>query len=225
MKFFSKYWIIVFGIAFGIYVSLPFLAPVFMQLGWKGPGNAIYLIYSFLCHQLPQRSFFLFGPKLSYSLAEIGSTGQDMSNLLTLRRFIGNAAMGLKVAWSDRMVFMFTSMWVFGVLWWPLRKWLPRLPLWGMVLFLLPMAVDGGTHFLSDIAGLGLGFRDTNLWLSSLSQNIFRPEFYAGDAWGSFNSMMRMLTGILFGLGIIWFGFPILNNALSEAAAQTRTHS
>ncbi|MBE3040740.1 MAG: DUF2085 domain-containing protein, partial [Chloroflexi bacterium] len=97
------------------------------------------------------------------------------------------------------------------------RKRLPKLQLWGFILFLLPMAVDGGTHFLSDLAGIGQGFRDTNLWLATLSQNIFRPEFYAGDAWGSFNSMMRLLTGVLFGLGVAWFAFPYLDDALSEA--------
>jgi len=211
-----KYWIVVFGIAFGVYAFLPFLAPVFMHIGWKGLGNAIYFIYSFLCHQLPERSFFLFGPKLTYSLAEIGATGQDTSNMLVLRHFIGNVAMGWKVAWSDRMVSMFLSLWAFGLLWWPFRKHLPKLPLWALILFLLPMAVDGGTHFLSDISGIGLGFRDTNLWLATLSQNIFRPEFYAGDAWGSFNSLMRLLTGVLFGLGIAWFAFPYLDDALSE---------
>lgn len=214
MKFFSKYWVIVFGIAFGIYAFLPFLAPVFMHSGWNNAGNAIYFIYSFLCHQMAQRSFFLFGTKLTYSLAEIGATGQNTSNILALRHFIGNAAMGWKVAWSDRMVSMFTSLWLFGLLWWPLRKRLPKIPVWGLVLFMLPMAIDGGTHFLSDFAGIGAGFRDTNLWLAILSHNVFRPEFYAGDAWGSFNSIMRLLTGILFGLGFVWFAFPYINDSI-----------
>jgi uncharacterized membrane protein len=217
MKFFRKYWVVVFGITFGIYVGLPFLAPVFIHIGWKGAGNAIYFIYSFLCHQLPERSFFLFGHKLTYSLQEIHATGQITTNIILLRKFIGNSAMGWKVAWSDRMVSMFTSLWAFGLLWWPLRKRLPKIPLWGFILFLLPMAVDGGTHFLSDFSGIGQGFRDMNLWLATLSQNIFRPEFYAGDAWGSFNSMMRLLTGVLFGLGVAWYAFPYLDDALSEA--------
>ena len=217
MKFFKKYWIIVFGIAFGIYSGLPFLAPVFMYLGWKGAGNAIYFIYSFLCHQLPERSFFFFGSKLTYSLAEIGATGQNTSNILALRHFIGNTAMGWKVAWSDRMLAMFTSLWIFGLLWWPLRKRLPRLPIWGLVLLLLPMAVDGGTHLLSDLAGIEQGFREVNLWLVPLTRNIFPPGFYTGDAWGSFNSLMRLLTGVLFGLGVAWFAFPYLENAVLEA--------
>jgi uncharacterized membrane protein len=207
---------LVFVITFGLYSGLPFLAPVFMHIGWKEAGNAIYFIYSFLCHQLPERSFFLFGPKLSYSLEEIGATGQDTSNIFVLRQFIGNSTMGWKVAWSDRMVAMFTSLWVFGLLWWPLRKRLRDLPLWGLILSILPLAIDGGTHFVSDMAGMGRGFRDTNLWLATLSQNIFRPEFYSGDAWGSFNSIMRLTTGILFGLGIVWFALPYLNEVFSE---------
>jgi uncharacterized membrane protein len=215
MNFFRKNWILVFGFGFGIYSGLPFLAPVFMRIGSNNAGNAIYFIYSFLCHQMAQRSFFLFGPKLTYSLAELGATGLNPSNISALRHFLGNAALGWKVAWSDRMVSMFTSLWLFGLLWWPLRKRLPRLPVWGLVLFLLPMALDGGTHLLSDFAGIGLGFRDTNLWLALLSHSLFRPEFYAGDAWGSFNSIMRLLTGILFGLGFVWFAFPYIDDGIS----------
>ncbi len=219
MNYIKHRWIILFGIIFGLYVGLPFLAPVFMQIGWKSAGNAIYFIYSFLCHQLPERSFFLFGPKLTYSLPEIQAAGQNTTNLIILRKFIGNAEMGWKVAWSDRMVSMFTSLWFLGLSWWPLRRRLPKLPVWVLVLLLLPMAVDGTTHLLSDFAGIGQGFRDTNLWLATLTQNVFRPDFYAGDAWGSFNSLMRLVTGILFGLGIAWFAFPYLNEAVSESDA------
>lgn len=34
--------------------------------------------------------------------------------------------------------------------------------------------------------------------------------FYAGDALGSFNSIMRWMTGLSAGLGIVWFLFPYL---------------
>lgn len=43
----------------------------------------------------------------------------------------------------------------------------------GFTLLLLPMLVNGGTHMISDLAGLGQGFRDTNLWLAALSGDIF----------------------------------------------------
>jgi hypothetical protein len=206
-------WLSIFGILAGGYVLLPFLAPVFMAIGWSGAGKAIYFIYSFLCHQLPERSYFLFGSKFTYSLSEIQAAWQNTTNPLILRQFIGNPEMGWKVAWSDRMVSMFTSIWIFGLLWFPLRHRLPKLPLWGLALFLLPMALDGTTHFISDIAGIGLGFRDTNMWLAALTRSAFSQAFYSGDAWGSFNSIMRLLTGLLFGLGIVWFTFPYLDES------------
>jgi uncharacterized membrane protein len=206
-------WFILFGVIAGGYVLLPFLAPALMAIGWSGPAKAIYFIYSFLCHQLPERSYFLFGPKLTYSLSEVQAAWQNTTNPLILRQFTGNPAMGWKVAWSDRMVSMFTSIWIFGLLWYPLRRRLSSLSMWGLALFLLPIALDGTTHFISDFWGIGQGFRDTNLWLAVLTNHAFAPMFYAGDAWGSFNSLMRLLTGVSFGLGIVWFGFPYLNDS------------
>ena len=120
------------------------------------------------------------------------------------------------------MVSLYTSLWAFGLLWWSLHRRLPKLPVWGLVLLVVPIALDGTTHLLSDLAGIGQGFRDMNLWLAALTHNSFRPEFYAGDAWGSFNSLMRLLTGILFGLGIVWFGFPYLDGGLSRPADPVR---
>ncbi|MCX6079548.1 MAG: DUF2085 domain-containing protein [Chloroflexi bacterium] len=206
-------WFTLFGVIAGGYVLLPFLAPALMAIGWNGLGKAIYFIYSFLCHQLPERSYFLFGPKFTYSLSEVQAAWQNTTNPLILRQFIGNPEMGWKVAWSDRMVSMFTSVWIFGLLWYPLRRRLPSLSMWGLALFLLPMALDGTTHFISDFWGIGQGFRDTNLWLAVLTNHAFAPMFYSGDAWGSFNSLMRLLTGVSFGLGIVWFGFPYLNDS------------
>jgi uncharacterized membrane protein len=211
--FLSKHWFSIFAFVFGLYVALPFLAPVFIQIGWHGPAKAIYFIYSLLCHQLPQRSFFLFGPQVSYSLGELQSAGVNTSDFLLLRQFIGSPEMGWKVAWSDRMVSMYTSILLFGIVWHWLKSWIPKLPLWGLVLFLLPMSVDGTSHFISDLAGIGQGFRDSNAWLSSMTNQAFAIGFYAGDAIGSFNAWMRLLTGILFGLGVVWFGFPYLDEA------------
>ncbi len=208
-------WFILFGVVAGLYVLLPFLAPAFMALGWSNAGKAIYFVYSFLCHQLPERSYFLFGPKLSYSLSEIQAVWRNTNNPLILRQFIGTPEMGWKVAWSDRMVSMFTSTWIFGLLWFPLRRHFTKLPLWGLILFLIPMLLDGTSHFISDFWGIGQGFRDTNLWLAILTNHLFPPTFYAGDAWGSFNSLMRLLTGISFGLGIVWFGFPYINESFA----------
>jgi len=49
--------------------------------------------------------------------------------------------------------------------------------------------------------------------LAILTNHIFPVTFYAGDPWGSFNSLMRLLTGISFGLGLVWFSFPYLDDS------------
>lgn len=215
---FSRHWVLLVSILVGFYVLSPFLAPVLMNVGLTLPGKIIYWIYSYLCHQLPERSYFLFGPKISYSIPEIQSAWKNTNDIVVLRQFVGNPQIGWKVAWSDRMVSMYTSLWLFGMLWGVLRKKVRPLPWWGLVLLLLPMAIDGTTHFFSDLAGLGQGFRDTNSWLAILTNNALAPSFYAGDAWGSFNAWMRLITGISFGLGIVWFGFPYIHIAALNAA-------
>jgi uncharacterized membrane protein len=207
----TQHWIVVFALIMGFYVGLPFLAPVLMHLGWLGGGKAIYTIYSTQCHQLPQRSFFLFGDKTMYSLAEVQDIWRNTLNPLILRQFVGNPEMGWKVAWSDRMVSMYSSILVFGLLWWPFRQRIKPLAWWVFILLMIPMAIDGISHFISDFAGLGQGFRDSNAWLAALTNNAFPVTFYAGDTLGSVNSWLRLLTGVLFGFATVWFSFPFLN--------------
>lgn len=215
-----KNWIWVFSFVFGLIVFLPFLAPFFMKIGWEFPAKVIYGIYSFLCHQLPQRSFFLFGNKAMYSLPEIQGAWQDTINPMILRRFNGTPELGWKVAWSDRMVYMYTSILFLSWIWYPLRKKFRSLPLWVFALFLLPMAIDGGSHFISDFAGIGQGFRDTNAWLAILTDFRFSPSFYSGDAFGSFNSLMRLITGILFGISVVGFALPVIDEISAEMVSK-----
>lgn len=203
-------WFGVLVAALSVWVMLPWLAPVLMKLGWELPARALYWVYSFQCHQLPQRSFFLFDSAAMHSLSDLASVGLNTADPLALRHFVGNEALGYKVAWSDRMVSMYTSLPLVALAWWPLRRRLPPLPWWGLVLFLLPMAIDGGTHVLSDLQGLGQGFRYTNEWLVSLTGGALPAGFYAGNGLGSFNSWMRLITGVLFGIGVMWAALPHL---------------
>jgi uncharacterized membrane protein len=216
----ARHWIVVFAVLAGLYAGLPWLAPVFMRLGWTPAGEAVYAFYSTQCHQLPQRSYFLFGPQPMYSLGQIQTQIGPTNSPLVLRQFIGNATMGWKVAWSDRMVAMYTGLLLFGLLYWPLRKRLRPLPWWGFGLFMLPLLADGLTHMVSDVAGLGQGFRDSNAWLAALTSNSLPAAFYAGDALGSFNSWMRLVSGAFFALGIVWLAFPYFEQMMADAAAQ-----
>ncbi|MER3401356.1 MAG: hypothetical protein C4313_09615 [Thermoflexus sp.] len=209
-------WLGIFLVGYGLFVGLPWLAPVLMHLGLEAPAWALYGLYSMFCHQLPQRSLFLFGLKPMYSLSEIRQVW-PYEDPLQLRAFIGNPIFGYKVAWSDRMVSMYTSLWVAALLFaLSGRRWRP-LPLWAFVLLALPMAVDGTTHFINDLLyGIGeRGFRYDNAWLVALTGGRLPTWFYVGDALGSFNSWMRWITGILFGFGLGALALPY-----GEAAMQ-----
>lgn len=197
-----------------IFVTVPLLAPVAMHAGWTGLGRVIYWLYSPFCHQLPQRSWFLFGPKLTYTLAEIQQV-VPTTDPWQLRHFYGTPAMGWKVAWSDRMISFYAMTPVFGLLYVALRRVRPSLgPLtWDvLVLTLLPLALDGGAHLINDLfyGPSGGGFRDANLWLAFLTGYQF-PSLYAGDHLGTFNWWMRLLTGLLAAWGTAFFVFPWLD--------------
>ncbi len=217
----SRHWLLPISVLIGIWVGLPWLAPLFMEMGWTGAGKAIYLLYATQCHQLPQRSFFLFGNDPMYSLTEVQATWQNTNDPMVLRQFTGDLVMGWKVAWSDRMVYMYTTILLWGVLFWLVRKRLKPLPWWGLILLLLPMVIDGSTHMISDFAaGIGLGFRDSNTWLATLTNNAFPATFYTGDALGSFNSWVRLVTGLLFSLGFVWALYPRMHSGFTSTASQ-----
>jgi len=212
----ARHWLLIVNILIGVWVALPWLAPVFMHAGWNSAGRVVYLLYSFQCHQLPERSYFLFGRQAMYSLAEIQSAWQTTTDPFILRQFIGNPEMGWKVAWSDRMVSMYTSILLGGLLYGLVRNWIKPLSFSKFVILLLPMAIDGATHMVSDLDGIGQGFRDTNTWLQNITNNAFSIAFYQGDALGSFNSWMRLITGLLFGIALVGFAYPYINAAFAD---------
>lgn len=220
------HWLLVFSTVFGAAMIAPFLAPVFMHLGWTGPAQFIYSAYSLLCHQMAQRSIFLFGSQPMYNIAQLPVviTGNEATDTLALRAFFGNADLGWKVAWSDRMVYMYGGIWLAGMLY-GLLRWRP-VKTQGIALaalLLIPMAVDGGTHFLSDLAGgLTGGFRYNNQWLANLTGNSLPTWFYMGDAFGSFNSTMRLISGLGFGFALTWLTFPHIDKAFQEIAEELR---
>ncbi|HEY5730082.1 MAG TPA: DUF2085 domain-containing protein [Anaerolineales bacterium] len=206
-------WWLAFLLVYGAFVFLPFTAPVLMNWKLDGLGKAVYFFYSFFCHQLPERSLFLFGEKWMYSFSEISAVWQNTDNPMILRQFIGTTDMGWKVAWSDRMISMYGGVWLAGLIWGLVQKRLNKVSIWVLILSTLPIILDGGMHILSDLNGLTSGFRFTNDWLAILTNHAFAPSFYLGDALGSFNSWMRWVTGLLFGFGLVWWAFPYIDES------------
>jgi uncharacterized membrane protein len=63
---FAKHWVAVTAFFLGLYAGLPLLAPILMANGYSAPANLIYSAYRFACHQLPSRSYFIFGHQVAF---------------------------------------------------------------------------------------------------------------------------------------------------------------
>lgn len=248
---FERHWLAIFNTGWGIFVIMPFIAPLFMALGFNRVGKFLYFIYNFFCHQLPERSWFLFGSQFSYTKEQIALSYcanpevssawfpfqfmamvsdelmkchfQVISSELVRRQFIGNADLGWKIAWSDRMIGMYTSIFVFGIIYAIFRNrgiYLKGISVFAFLALIAPLAIDGTTHLINDI--FRLSFRDTNQWAVILTMNILPAGFYGGDMFGSLNSVLRIVSGILFGLGVVGFLWPLMDEEFSPHRRQMR---
>lgn len=162
----ARHWLALFNTAWGLYVILPFLAPIFMQMGLTLPARAIYGVYSVLCHQLPDHSYFLFAANPVPLLPDLETSGMAPGlDLLGQRRFIGNLEAGYKVALCERDVAIYGSVFLAGLVYSRLRRRIkpPSLKLYA--LFVLPMAIDGLTQMF--------GLRGSTWLLRSITGAMF----------------------------------------------------
>jgi uncharacterized membrane protein/glutaredoxin len=147
---FAKHWLLVFNLLVGVYVGLPALAPALMASGAQSPARLIYTVYRPMCHQLPWRSFFLFGERFFYSrdylVSQVGEA--PLADLWTAGRFYGTPRLGYKMAFCERDIATYGMMLVAGILFGLVRKRLKPLPWPVFVLFLVPMGIDGGLQFI-----------------------------------------------------------------------------
>ena len=189
----ARHWLAVFNTVVAVFIGLPFLAPVLMEAGLTGPARAIYLIYAPTCHQLPERSFFLFGPRLTPSVADLEASqaipaGQSIIQHMALR-FPGTPATGYKVAVCERDTAIYGAILLNGLLFGALRPTLrrrgklPKMPLWLFALFVAPAAVDGMTQLF--------GLRESTWYL-------------------------RLITGFIFGTGLVWLAYPFVEEAMND---------
>jgi uncharacterized membrane protein len=112
---------------------------------------------------------------------------------------------GHQVAFCHRCAAMYTAILAGGLLFGLLRRHIHPTSLKVALLLLLPMLLDGGTHMIDD--GLGLGLRG------------------GGDAVGTPNFWLRMVTGVLVGVAALVFVFPRLERDLGRVVADSRGQS
>jgi uncharacterized membrane protein len=193
----SKHWLALVNVFALVYVTLPFSAPVFMKAGWTGAARVVYTIYDPLCHQLAFRSWFLFGEQPVYPRDEyverLGLGGMERAQQFAeAEDFVGNEALGYKVALCQRDVAIHAAIFVGGVVYALLRRrGLGAMPFWLFILIgIVPVGLDGGSQLVSLLV---TAFPDRE------------------SVW-----QLRTLTGVLFGFSVVWLAYPYIQEGMDE---------
>jgi uncharacterized membrane protein len=203
--FISRHYIAVINGFVLLYLALPFLAPVLMRYGLETPANIIYKSYSLVCHQLPYRSFFLFGEQVVYPRQAAGlkglltfaqatglSEGNSASDILKAKVYTGGPGVGYKVALCERDVGIYAGIMLFSIVFVITGRRLKPFPwyLW-LLLAILPIAIDGFSQLFSQPPLSFIPYRESTPFL-------------------------RILTGGLFGFFTAWFGIPLVEESMAE---------
>ncbi len=147
---FARHWLLYANAMILIFSGLPFLAPILMEYGYDALARVIYAIYSMTCHQLAYRSWFFFGAQPSYTVEQLQqylAVNNGPLDLFFWREMIGNAQLGYKMAYCERDVAIYSSIFLAGLLYALLRNRVKPLNWKLYVIFaILPMALDGGTQ-------------------------------------------------------------------------------
>jgi uncharacterized membrane protein len=161
MQWCLRHWLLFANALVLLYGGLPWLSPLAYATGHPVIGRFIFLMYKPFCHQIPERSFFLYG---------------------------------YQVAFCHRETAMYTTLLIGGLLYGLVRNRLRPISLRVAGLLLLPILLDGTTHIIDDI--VDHGFRG------------------GGDAPGSLNFWLRMITGALFAIAVLAALYPRLDRDL-----------
>jgi uncharacterized membrane protein len=150
-----RHWLLLINSGAILYAGLPWLSPLAKASGHPLIGEFLFRIYTPLCHQLPERSFFVCGHQVGF---------------------------------CHRCAALYSSIVVAGLLFGLLRRHIRPISLKIGGLLLLPILIDGLTHMVDDLSGLG-----------------FRG---GGDAIGTLNFWLRMITGALVGVVMLLAVYP-----------------
>ncbi|HEY63986.1 MAG TPA: DUF2085 domain-containing protein [Caldilineae bacterium] len=188
----ASHWLALFNVLVALFIALPVAAPVLMAHGAETPARWIYLAYMPACHQLPERSYFLFGEKRVYTIQELEARGMaEGLSLFQRRRFLGNEVVGYKMAFCERDLAIYGAILIAGLAYGLSRRFIriSPLPLKIYVLFLVPLGVDGLVQLV--------GLHESNWWI-------------------------RTLTGGLFGVGSVWLAYPRIDAAMRDVTREMR---
>ncbi len=212
MYWVSRHYLAIFNIFMLLYFGLPILAPVLMKAGATLPANVLYTIYKPLCHQFGFRSFFLYGEQAYYPLKEANipnvRTFDEVTGFVDLhnpsaysrlqaRQFTGNETVGYKMALCERDMGIYAAIFLFGVVYALSGRRIKPLHwiLW-VLIGLGPIGLDGFSQLFSQMD-----------WAFLSSILPYRES----------TPLLRLFTGVLFGLTTAWFAYPYLEESFGES--------
>jgi uncharacterized membrane protein len=146
----ARHWLLTVNIMGALFVGLPILGPWLRSRGYIIPADAIYFAFRLTCHQMPERSFFVFGYKMCL---------------------------------CERCMAIYGTVLGLGLLYGLVRKIVRPLSWRWLLVLWIPMALDGFTQLF--------GWREST--------------------WE-----LRLITGAIFALSCVWFGFPYLEEAFAQ---------
>jgi uncharacterized membrane protein len=230
----SKHWLAVFNTLIFIYVALPIMAPVLMKAGLDTPAKVIYRVYSPLCHQMTQRSFFIFGDQYAYPRELAGTDLQPIESYIddipefddvdadhwdeffvAARRYVGDEQLGYKIALCQRDMGIYLFILVGGLLYAMLRNRfnIRPLPIWLFIIIGLgPIALDGFSQLFS-YWSTPLDGTDPS-GLAATIQSVFPLR--------ESPPMLRTFTGAWFGLCLVWLAYPNVNESMKGTERQLK---
>jgi uncharacterized membrane protein len=156
-----RHWLLCLNTLALVYAGLPWLSPLAKWAGHPLLGELIFRIYTPLCHQKPERSFFVCGHQ---------------------------------VAFCHRCTALYGGIALAGMLFGLLRRRVPAAPLRLGLVLALPMLLDALTHMADDLLGTAIRA--------------------GGDAIGTPNFWLRMITGVLAALALLVTVYPRLERDL-----------
>ncbi len=182
----ARHWLLLINLAVGVYLFLPLAAPVLVNAGYERPARLIYSLYSFACHQLPERSYFLFGQEPLYSLTTLEANGVTPDgNLFERRVFTGNPTIGYKTALCQRDIAIYGTVLLGGLIFGLVRRRVRAPGVKVYLLFLIPIALDGFSQLF--------GLRMSNWWLRTLTGALFG----GASVWLAYPYLEEAMNGVI----------------------------
>jgi uncharacterized membrane protein len=158
---FRRHWLLVTNGAVAVFVALPLLAPVLMAAGRPDLAAPIYAAYHYVCHQWAFRSYFLFGPEVTYGADMLS----DLVGTSAMYGLLGSSDLGYKVAFCERDLAIYTTVLLSGLAYARWRGSIGGLNLFGYAILIAPMALDGFSQLF--------GWRESTPELRVLTGSLF----------------------------------------------------